>query len=345
MTSRFRNIAMTVGLIVVVVVVFGVLFEPKGKPVASARQSGPGVQAEELPNAEPPTGRLRVMTWNIRFFPRDSQEREGARRFSPVTNLDDLRTVFTGLEADLWGFAEITRPDVLAEMLDELGVQTVVGTEAGPAELHAVLGWRHDRLERVHYDPRPFGLGRPIERSVGATFRSRNGGLDFSVLQVHLRAHPRAYSYRLEQYEQIVDWVQRTVARTGDDDVIVMGDLNTTGPQGGATADELRVADQILARAHLRRLDNATGCTEYWEGFGSPDGVLVPSSLDHVYVRDLQERASEIPLEAWLHCRREHCQELVSRPGEEDGTYWDLSDHCPLTFELDDRDQDPGHAG
>ena len=24
------------------------------------------------------------------------------------------------------------------------------------------------------------------------------------------------------------------------------------------------------------------------------------------------------------------------RPGEEDGTFWDVSDHCPLTFELRD---------
>jgi hypothetical protein len=26
----------------------------------------------------------------------------------------------------------------------------------------------------------------------------------------------------------------------------------------------------------------------------------------------------------------------MSRPGAEDGTFWDVSDHCPLTFELFD---------
>jgi hypothetical protein len=42
-------------------------------------------------------------------------------------------------------------------------------------------------------------------------------------------------------------------------------------------------------------------------------------------------------LEVWLHCARWQCEELVSRAGEEDGTFFDVSDHCPLTFEILDR--------
>jgi hypothetical protein len=33
---------------------------------------------------------------------------------------------------------------------------------------------------------------------------------------------------------------------------------------------------------------------------------------------------------------RAQCADLISRAGEEDGTFWDVSDHCPLTLELRD---------
>jgi hypothetical protein len=300
---------------------------------------GPGVRAGELPLSGPDAGRLRLATWNIRQFP-DHLDGRPRLAASPRTNLEDLRTALAGLNADLWGFAEIKRPGVLGRVLGG-NVDMVVGREAGGGDLHAVLAWRTDRFEVIDHDLRPRAMGKPLERSVGAYLRSRQSGLDLTVLQVHLRAHPRAYAYRLEQYEQIAAWVERAVEATGDDDVVVMGDLNTTGPEGGTTADELRVADQVLARADLRRLHNATGCTEYWEGPGPPDGRLIASTLDHVYVRDLTERAEDVPLQAWLHCLRAECQDLVSRPGAEDGTFWDLSDHCPLTFEVADLDHDP----
>jgi hypothetical protein len=65
--------------------------------------------------------------------------------------------------------------------------------------------------------------------------------------------------------------------------------------------------------------------------------VHLPSLLDHVFIAGFTIEALAAPLETWLHCARWQCEELVSRSGEEDGTFFDVSDHCPLTFEILDR--------
>ena len=90
--------------------------------------------------------------------------------------------------------------------------------------------------------------------------------------------------------------------------------------------------DEMYAEAGLARLPHRTGCSEYWEGGGPADGVQVPSLLDLVYIRGFDGAVPEA--RSWLHCERHGCNRLVSRPGEEDGTFWDVSDHCPVTFEI-----------
>jgi endonuclease/exonuclease/phosphatase family metal-dependent hydrolase len=168
-----------------------------------------------------------------------------------------------------------------------------------------------------------------------ARFRSRRQpGLDFTVVTVHLESGRNGFPARRRQNRALAEWINERVRATGDPDVIVLGDFNTAGSPRGGFEGELQSMDAILGRAGLQRLENTTGCTEYWEGAGDRDGVLVPSSLDFVFVRGALGNAVDTPLQAWLHCARAGCAELVSRPGAEDGTFWDVSDHCPLTFEL-----------
>ena len=59
-------------------------------------------------------------------------------------------------------------------------------------------------------------------------------------------------------------------------------------------------------------------------------------ALSDKFPGSVPPEALTTPLEAWLHCARWQCSELISRPGQEDGTFWDVSDHCPLTFEIRD---------
>ena len=78
-------------------------------------------------------------------------------------------------------------------------------------------------------------------------------------------------------------------------------------------------------------MENATGCSQYWEGPVRSDGVFRSSLLDLVYVRGLGVAG---PARSWLHCERFPCADLVCRTGQEDGTFFDVSDHCPVTFEI-----------
>jgi endonuclease/exonuclease/phosphatase family metal-dependent hydrolase len=136
----------------------------------------------------------------------------------------------------------------------------------------------------------------------------------------------------LKQNAIIGEWVRAWVERTGDPDVILRGDFNTMGGREIGPTEELGLADELLFAANLRRLPNETGCSQYWDGPGERDGIFRPSLLDHVFLGGLKATA---PARSWLHCERLQCGELVSRIGQEDGTFFDVSDHCPVTFEVE----------
>ncbi len=303
--------------------------------------AGPGVSSSELP--PPPDRRhLRLAAWNIRNFPRDERPARPDLGWVNRTNLCDLSDALAGLDADVLGVAEITDPPGFPPLLREATGRSyrVALTSRGRHRLG--VAWDDARLELVG---RPVEV-RELERAGGrpalaVRLRGRvAGGPDLTVVQVHLKAGPEGFPTRLGQYRALARWLNRWVEEVGDNDVVVQGDMNTTGPRGGTTAEELAVADRILAEADLRRLANATGCSAYWPGEDQGDGRLEPSLIDQVYVRGLEELDPSTPLEAWLHCRRSGCAPLVSRPGAEDGTFWDVSDHCPLTYELVARDLD-----
>jgi hypothetical protein len=94
--------------------------------------------------------------------------------------------------------------------------------------------------------------------------------------------------------------------------------------------------DALLARVGLRRIESRAACTRYAES----GGALVGEQVDMVWVRGLEELDVVVPLESWLHCARARCGELTVAAGQRDGTFWDVSDHCPLTLELVNSDLD-----
>jgi hypothetical protein len=204
---------------------------------------------------------------------------------------------------------------------------------------HLAVAWDNTVLEMV---------GNPIEVSsvaiepgarpaFGGYFRSlRTGGVDFTFLTVHLESGPNNFADRRRQNRALESWIEDRMTEIGDPDVMVVGDFNTTGTPRGGVEGELQSVDAILGRVGLERLVNPLGCSSYWEGGGERDGVHQPSLLDHVFIAGFDAETVARPLEVWLHCARWQCEELVSRKGEEDGTFFDVSDHCPLTFEIRD---------
>ncbi len=345
MEQKSRVVVITSVLVIAIVAVAAVLLR---NTMRCAGFPGGGISAADLPSSEPQPGNIRIAVWNIRNFPIDERPQNPDLGYSRLTNICDLEDALRGLDADVFALNEIcdTRrfPPILQRAGAHRAYQLMFAGGAGRFGQHAGVAWDEHRVEPVgafvEIDEVAFD---PALRSALATYlRSSNeGGVDFTLVSVHLAAAPKGYESRLRQYRALARWVNEWVTTVGDEDVIVAGDFNTAGKPGGTSADELVVADRILGRAGLTRLPNTTGCTQYWEGRDrKSDGIQIASSLDHVYIRSLEELDASVPLEAWLHCRRMACEDLESRAGAEDATFWDISDHCPLTFEIVDRDLD-----
>ena len=302
---------------------------------------GATVAADELPVEPVGEGSLRIASWNVRNFPLDERPEEDDLGYSRRTNICDFETAFGGLDADLYGLQEVNDirrfQPILRRACGERSMDVRYSANGGRHGQHLAIAWDNTVLELVG-DPMEIHelvLEPGMRPAFACYFHSlRAGGVDFTVVVVHLESGPRNFGDRRRQNRELVKWLETWIDEIGDPDVVVLGDFNTTGSPRGGLEGELQSVDSILGRAGLDRLNNPLGCTSYWEGGGKRDGVHQPSLLDHVFVGGFGLDAVTRPIETWLHCARWGCEELVSRPGEEDGTFWDVSDHCPLTFEI-----------
>jgi endonuclease/exonuclease/phosphatase family metal-dependent hydrolase len=298
------------------------------------------VTAGELPPSAPPDA-LRIGTWNLRNFPLDERPQQRDLGYSRRTNICDLETVLRGFDADLLGLAEIrdTRrfPPILRRANQARRMQVVFSSSGGRHGQRLGIAWDEEvlRLVDAPVEISDVVFERGMRPALAARFEIRSSaGAEFTVVQVHLESSRGGYRDRVRQLRALAGWVERWRSELGNADVIVMGDFNLVGPRWGTPEDELAEADALFASVGLSRVPNADGCTEYWEGPGGRDGVQQPSLLDLVYVGGSLRRDGPIETRSWLHCKRAACAELVSRPGEEDGSFWDVSDHCPVSFEL-----------
>jgi endonuclease/exonuclease/phosphatase family metal-dependent hydrolase len=328
----------------VIVVIVGVALLGVGlrRQMRCAGFAGPSVTPAELPLGPAAPGEVRVAHFNLRNFPLDERPEEAASGFSRRTNICDTQQVLAGLEADILGFVEVcdTRrfPPILRRAGGGRPMRVLFSDDGGRGGQHLAVAWDADRFELVEG---PIEISELIVKPglrPGLAVRLRatwDPSFDITVIEVHLDAGRDDLEHRLDQLRILGDWVSGWVETSGDSDVVLLGDFNTMGGFGVAPSAELGLVDAVLADVGLERLDNATGCTQYWDGPGAPDGVFRASMLDHVYLGGVEAAA---PARSWLHCRRLQCGELVSRRGAEDGTFFDVSDHCPVTFEIVSRE-------
>jgi len=298
---------------------------------------GPSVATDELPGGPPGEGSLRIASWNVRNFPLDERPQEDDLGYSRRTNICDFEAAFGGLDADLYGLQEVNDirrfQPILRRACGERSMDVRYSSSGGRHGQHLAIAWDNSVFELVGepMEVRELVLEPGMRPAFACYFRSLSvGGVDFTLVVVHLESGPRNFADRRRQNRALALWIEAWIDEIGDPDVIALGDFNTTGSPRGGLEGELQSVDG------LERLHNPLGCTSYWEGSGGRDGVHVPSMLDHVFVGGTGLAAISRPLETWLHCSRWQCEDLISRSGEEDGTFWDVSDHCPLTFEIRD---------
>ena len=308
-------------------------------------------------------GNLRIATFNIRNFPKDTMGAAGnggapaadggpadeeppaeiAPRRDPETDLAMLIELLDKLDFDVLGVEEINDSSALDAVLERLGEKNgrryaSVYTTEWPHPQRVGIVVRADRLRIESPEEHPEIATRPTMRA-GLSARivsQKSGGADFGMLVLHLASGDSAgrAKLRAEQAAQAASVVAARQRELGDEDFIVVGDLNT------ARADEMPSFDEAIAQASgLSRQRNASGCSTYYvKGKGNP--LLEPSMIDHVYTSSLAERDDAVALTSGAHCAERACAPFESS-GEESGTsYWGVSDHCPVYFEIADEDRD-----
>lgn len=340
MVSRSKTLVVGVVTTILLIVVLAVVMRDR---LRCAGFPGPSVSANEVPAKAAAEGTLRIASWNVRNFPLDERPQEADLGYSRRTNICDFEAALGGLNADLFGLQEVNDIRRFGPILERAcagsPMQVRYSARGGRFGQHLAIAWDDSVLELVGNPVDIVGLALdPGMRPAFAGYlRSRRaGGVDFTVVVVHLESGPGNFGRRRSQNRALAAWIEGWIEEIGDPDFVVLGDFNTTGSPRGGVEGELQSVDAVLGRVGLERLENSLGCTSYWEGTGDRDGVQTPSLIDHVFLRGFGPEMIAAPLEVWLHCSRWQCGEFISRPGGEDGTFWDVSDHCPLTFEIRD---------
>jgi len=341
---------------------------------ACASTSGAGTSEDEVgsrperawsPGA-PKEGNLRVATWNIRNFPKDEMGAAdaGAADASAAASAPDRDT----RPAPLVRKQTETDEAVLLEMLekldfDVLAVQEIndtrrfddvlarLGAKTGRSYASAYsLDWDHPqhvgivvrkdraRLEapKVH----PEVATRPTMRAaLSARIVSvKPGGADFGLMVVHLASGDTGgrATLRATQATEAAKAVAAAQAASGDRDFVVVGDMNTARNEQELPAFEAAMAsgDTSLSRAK----PESTCSTYFTKSPSNP--LLEPSFIDHVFLASMDERDRSVPVTAGAHCFERSCKPFESDSKDHGTSYWSVSDHCPVYFEITDQDRD-----
>ena len=170
------------------------------------------------PHPVEPPGTLRVASWNLRKF---TGERRGVD-YARIRSIIEENGFHVIAVQELFG-----DEDGLDRLSEELGGDWRGVTSARSGETGERLGFLYD-ARRVELLDRGFvvGGGDFLRRPYVARFRS--GGFDFSLVNVHLPSGDA--DRRRDEAGRLAALVDRAVlpVGTGERDVIVLGDFNTT---------------------------------------------------------------------------------------------------------------------
>lgn len=309
--------------------------------------------------AKTTTGNLRVASFNIRNFPDgvlppkadagadavDLDARSGLVRTQRETDVGLLLDVLERLDFDVLAVQEINDPARLRDVLGELGRRTgrtyeAVFDDGWGHPQHVGIVVRTDRVRVSDVVVHPEVARKPTMRA-GLSARitsTRPGGADFGLFVVHLASGDSGgrATFRAEQATSAAQAIAARQAELGDRDFVVVGDFNTA--RGDA---ELAGFDAAMASSGtgLARIAPDLACTTYHVKSPSQP-LLQPGAIDHVYLAGMSERDPLVPVSVGTHCFERACAPFESDSAAHGTTYWGVSDHCPVMFELKDEDDD-----
>ena len=250
-----------------------------------------------------PAPEVRVGTFNIENYPRSEVQMVEAVEY------------LGALGVDIVGVQEITNPGVFREataaILGERWDVEFADQCNARQKVGVVYDWTAVTLLEVqtHCDT---AIHRGARATLEARFQTNHlfWPRTVRVFVVHLKAGGGNEYTRRRQLDALWPLVQK--ARLSGDEVILLGDFNSTG-----------LVDRVNLEAFSESLglewsSQGLGCTSYWDRYDRCQA----SALDHIFS---SRRARSI--EARGPCKTLGCETRSSCP-----VYVDrISDHCPVT--------------
>jgi endonuclease/exonuclease/phosphatase family metal-dependent hydrolase len=299
--------------------------------------------------------RVRLATWSLRYFP-DGQAK--GRRDATATDVPWVACTLAWLDADLVALQSVELTPAGQRGLDEV-VATLNRLSGGrwrwlpdacpvAERPHLVLLVREDRLQlslvttHPQTDPTQSPTGTAecpgyLQPTLAAYVQSRGGGADFHFLTTALA--PGTGERECAQRQQAWMGLQRVreerTAGRPDDDVILAADFNARGcPRRGLGDDraELAVLEKALAGLvpPWTVPDRVEACSAFVRG-GEP------VTLDLFAATAATNEARGVSARAVGLCAAARCRPISA---EVTFALQHLSDHCPVVFDLLDRDDD-----
>ncbi len=314
-------------------------------PEACAAALARGERAQHEP------GRVRIGTWNVRWFP---DGKPGKKPAEPGLDVAWLACAVAWLDVDVLVVQEFkTHPraqERTAELLARLDAATGGRWRAEldrcprPAGQHVGLLFDARRVSASRWqtyaslNPHGEACRDQLRPGFGAYLRFQSG-LDLHVAAVHLKSGQKRRDYELRRRSfgglgAALEHARRSVP---DDDFLFAGDFNSMGcarcsPPIAADSELTQIDQELTARgAALRRVAGDPGFSHC---FGAR-----PTLLDFFVAASLTELPAARNATVYGPCAAQRCQRLD--PQRTRNAFAErLSDHCPVVVELDARDKD-----
>lgn len=302
--------------------------------------------------AEGSSAKLRVATWNLRWFPIGSAPDQFQVSVEP-TDLDWLTCAIRWMQVDVLAIQETLATQEAKQawkaLTRELSAQTGDTWQfhqqacGRPDGHHIGLLWNDSRVAVSKFDSlwqlnakaksarKPCTSGLRPGHYAFVQSREKEGA-DFHLIAVHLKSGPTVFA--VEQRQKALNGIDKAVAPLlkRDQDVIIVGDFNTMGAgDRHSQKSELKYLRRFVAKEKpgFSDLPIQPQCSHYFRGRGG--------QLDHVLVtNDMKEIAVE-SVQVTGYCALARCQRIR---GDYPLAYRRLSDHCPLVLEITNADRD-----
>lgn len=302
-------------------------------------------------------GVARIGTWNVRWFP-DGVPGNGRDGSGKPTDLDWLSCAIAWLDTDVLVLEEVKSTPRAAEALAALtrsldalsGGHHHVEVDRCPGAGRQSVAFLYDDRRVVarsfhnvdSLNPSGHACDEHLRPGFSGYFRFPGGG-DLHVVAVHFKSgvETRAYGLRRASMAGLSAAYRDLEGTEADSDVLVTGDFNTMGcddcsPKIRAEQEVATVSTEVTSvDPAFRRVGSDYACSEYYRGIGN--------LLDHFLVtRSMQEAPAGERSHVEGYCAEVSCSRLSQH--QMPRAYEELSDHCPVVFDLEDRDLDTGTA-